>query len=173
MTVTLQVSRADVEAELWRWSGWKAQQQAVDAVLNLVARYKVDASDLDPLVEDIMAQARSDAMRIIAAARKEAEAMRPPPALCPGCVSVTEEAAAKRRERSASAGKRVRVPETVRKCRDCGIVKGIDRFNRDVKSRNGRKAQCKECEAGQRKGRRTVARAQAQGKRVLSINMAS
>lgn len=171
MTVTVQVGRADVEAALWRWSGWKAEQQGVDAILKLIAEYHLGAPDLDPLIEDIMAQARSDAMQIIAAARKEADAMRPPPALCPSCTAAGEQAAAERRARTYGAKKRIRVPETDRKCRDCGIVKGIDRFNRDVKSRNGRKAQCKECEAGQRKERRTVARAQAEGKRVLSIKM--
>lgn len=169
MTVTLQVSRADVEAELWRWSGWTAEQRSVNAVLKLVDKYKLGAADLDPLIEDIMAQARSDAMRIVATARSEAEAMRLPPALCPSCTAAGEQATAERKARTYGAKKRVRVPETDRKCRDCGIVKGIDRFNRDVKSRNGRKAQCKACESDQRAERRTVAKAKAEGRRVLTV----
>lgn len=167
--------REDIERALWRWSEWQADQLRVDALLGLIDQYKLTADVLDPFLADIMAQAAADADQITAAARREAETMRPPPALCPGCEAAVKGAQASHQERANKPdrrrGKRPRVPETDRKCRDCGIVKGIDRFNRDVKSRNGRKAQCKQCEAGQRAERRTTSRAKAAGKRVLSIKV--
>lgn len=172
MRVKSQVSRADIEATLWRWSGWTAEQRGVDAVLLDIDRYKLSQDDLDPLVSIILAEARAQAQQIVEDARRVAETMRPPPALCPGCEAAVKEAQAARQEAAERRkGRRPRVPETDRKCRDCGVVKGIDRFNKDVKSRNGRKAQCKECEAGQRKERRSYAKAKASGKRELTIKV--
>lgn len=163
------VNRDGIESALWRWSGWKADQVLVDALLDHVDRYKVTAPDADPIVRRIVDQAHNEAERIVEAARAAAEAMRPPPALCMGCQAAVSEAQAKRE--ATVRKKRVRVPETDRRCADCKAVKGIDRFNRDVKARNGRKPMCKDCEADRRAARPTVAK--AAGKRALNIKVAT
>lgn len=169
MTWTLDpVTREDIEAELWRWSEWRADQRGVDAVLSRVDQYKLTVSDVTASVDQLLAQARNEAAQIVQSAKEEAAAVAPPPALCLGCQAAINEAIAKREARQ---GKRLRVPETDRKCSCCARVKGIDRFNRDVKARNGRKPQCKECEAVQRADRRTVAKAKAEGKRALSVKV--
>lgn len=84
----------DVEATLWRWSGWKADQRSVDAVLEVVERHvrsKVEAARAvgarQPSVtlvgaqraaEDLLAQARNEAAQIVQSARDEAAALQGP-----------------------------------------------------------------------------------------------
>lgn len=160
------VTRDDIEAALWRWSGWKADQVLVDALLDHVDRY---------VTGDVVELARTEAAQILQSARDEAEAMRPPPAICPSCEAAIAEAKAARETAAATAAKkripRQRVPETDRRCQDCERVKGIDRFNKDVKARNGRKPMCKDCEAVRRAARPTVAK--ATGRRPINIKVAA
>lgn len=49
------VSRADIEAALWKWTGWQADQRAVDDVLTLVDQYTdaLPCHDSDRQVETV------------------------------------------------------------------------------------------------------------------------
>lgn len=46
------ITRDDIEAALWRWSGWQADQRAVDDILGMVERYagtgRVRTTDVGP-----------------------------------------------------------------------------------------------------------------------------
>lgn len=62
-------TRDDIEAALWQWSEWRADQRRVDAVLSLVDRYGTPA---DAQGARVLADAHAEAARIRQAARAEA-----------------------------------------------------------------------------------------------------
>lgn len=63
-------TRDDIEAALWQWSEWRADQRRVDAVLSLVDEYGAPADTA--MAQQVLAQAHGDAARIRQAARAEA-----------------------------------------------------------------------------------------------------
>jgi len=66
-------TRDDIEAALWRWSEWRADQRRVDAVLRLVDEYGAPADGrAEAEATRLLARAQADADRIRQAARAEA-----------------------------------------------------------------------------------------------------
>jgi hypothetical protein len=132
------VSRDDVEAALWQWSGWQADQRLVDELLDVIDRY-VQSAIPRP----------AQAMRPAPAPVRRAPVVKAAPVVRPAVVKV-----------------RVAEPvdpslDTPRKCTQCGFTMALRQFNRDVKSRGGRKAQCKICENINRGRRRLAKKAKA------------
>lgn len=150
------VGRHDIEAALWKWSGWMADQRAVDAVLDLVDRYAQAApaasaplpcayEDPEPKVtqtsvQGILERPVQDGS-LVYAPQLTAEAYRDPDGVLWLRLGSLPANLAENLERT-------------RKCTRCGNVQPIAWFNRDCKSRNGRKAECKKCESKTRADRR-------------------
>lgn len=161
------VNRDDIEKMLWRWTEWKANQRAVDAVMGIIDQYteaKVSASrtagnrtgwpgqqDAERAAVELLEQARTEAAQILQSARDQA-AVRPVEPVMGVCRYREPEPA-------SEAPKAVRRPaaadpdETTRTCTRCKVEQDIEQFHKDVKSRGGRKARCVSCESLVRKGR--------------------
>lgn len=132
------VDRSDIEAALWQWSGWKADQRSVDALLTLIDQYAAVAAagaepdprgaghwqaDLTPLsVATLPLRGFTDA---------DGELW-----LCMGSIP----------ERPVPA-------ERTRKCSQCGAVKEFVRYRPDPRSRGGRKGVCRDCENTRRRAK--------------------
>lgn len=159
---TEQATREDVEAALWRWSGWKADQRNVDAVLDVVDGYvqrKVMASGIaatrQPEPKTVETQLQG---AVETAAVRPVEPLRHVPVdSLP--LATYQDAQGGLWVRLATLDVVIETTERTRVCSKCGGVKPISRFNRDRNSRAGRKMQCKDCEnAARRAHRARVAR---------------
>lgn len=121
-------TRSDVEAELWRWSGWKADQHSVDALLAVVDRYAhgEPVHDLEPEPPE------SPPADLVAVPwhTLPIRSFRDPDGLVWVCLGAVPTAPVER----------------TRKCTGCGAVKRLDRYKLDPASRGGRKTRCRDCE---------------------------
>lgn len=159
------VDIGDVERALWSWSGWRADQRGVDAVLEVVRRY--GETGAKRAAQDILAQARREAEQIVQSARDEVaaqKAVQKPATRRVGGLGhapryTTPIKVTPRPRAVPQPPREADEPETHRTCSRCRKTKAIDLFNRDRKSHKGRKAQCKWCESERRKERRDQKRA--------------
>lgn len=154
---TEQATREDVEAALWRWSGWKADQRNVDAVLKVVDGYvqrKVSASGIaatrqpepKPVETLLQGAVETDAAR-------PAEPLRRVPLESVPAMSYRDAEGALW-IRLATLDEITETAERTRVCSKCHGVKPIARFHRDRNSRGGRKMMCKDCENTARRAHR-------------------
>jgi len=177
MTVTHDgiATRADLERALWWWSGWRADQPSVDALLELIDRYAVPARRDEAAT--ILARARNEAAQIVQSARDEAAlvqtvvhegAQRPPDGLrrlAPGAVPVEAFTDAAGAVWVRVTAPRPDAPTGHRKCRGCGLVKMMAGFQRDPKCKDGYRYVCSVCYNAARREREGKKRKVSQGVR--------
>jgi hypothetical protein len=173
------VELGDVEQMLWRWTGWKAEQRAVDAVLETVKQYgRSQAGQVngDPLAgaqsaaDLLLADARDQARKILMSARDEAtvikltksnrerpsDDLKEAPWVSASLTPYQSPDGTVWLRVGHVLGTGAGISEERRRCTKCGGTKPITRFSRDAKSRNGYKAQCKDCENVSRRARHAV-----------------
>lgn len=156
-------TRDDIEAALWRWSGWQADQRSVDELLGLIDQYAQAPTvpRAARVTDEVLAAARREAEQIVQSARDEIAIMRrtaerPPDGmkrLAPGIVPVET-------YKDADGAIWVRLtapvsttPPGTRRCRGCGVTKPMIMFRKDKSCTNGYRHQCKECENAGRRNR--------------------
>jgi hypothetical protein len=121
-----EITRSDIEAALWAWSGWKADQRSVDELLLLVDRYRPV-----PDAPTVLEEARREAARIVDKARSDAALLLASPELAQEPAPV------------------------LRTCVSCGEDKPLSRFRLTGKGDGNRRRQCGHCEWVTRKRRGT------------------
>lgn len=169
MTTTTGITtRDDIEAALWRWSGWRAEQPAVDDLLRLIDQYARRAdTGAQRAADDVLARARIEAAQIVQSARDEAAAIQSAARKSPERPSLTltemDPAGVStdvwRDARGAVWVRIVSTPaitgERTKRCTACKVVKGELLFRPDARAGGGRRAQCRDCENDRIKKRRT------------------
>jgi hypothetical protein len=115
---------------LWEWSGWKADQRAVDAVLQVVDRYAAGHSATPEPPSAVPEQRTRYAVPLNGYLDTD------------GLLWV----------RVGNVPDHAEPVETrTRKCNLCGGVKPLTRYRKDRKSRGGRKARCMDCDNTKRR----------------------
>jgi hypothetical protein len=176
MTVTQDgiATRDDVEAALWRWSGWKADQRSVDALMTVVDQWVGSIQPSDPgaaqAAAEILEQARREAAQIVQSAHDEAAVVQSP-------TQESEQSHPRNLKRFAAAIGAVRAYKDskgavwvrigpaveaeldgTRTCTGCQETKPISKFRLDSHGKGGRRSRCSDCDNAYNRERRAKKR---------------
>ena len=166
-------SREEVEALLWRWSGWQADQRGVDEVLDAIDRHvraKVEASrvagtrqpsqDVVATGRLIIDDAHQAAAGILESARQEGERIVQEASAHPMAKPADVSALPLEGFQDAEGVLWVKLgpvqvadEEIRRKCTRCREVKDIEKFRPDTKAKGQRRTVCRSCENVGRRAR--------------------
>jgi hypothetical protein len=132
-------TRSDIERALWFWSGWKADQRCVDALLEVIDRYAAGDQQTMPPSPEPEEQPAGPLTEVVVEGIST-KAYRDPR----GAVWVRLDT------------QPVPWNKDERPCTLCKQTKPVLQFRKDARATNGRRAQCRECENGKARMRRAA-----------------